>query len=100
MTLKITLQCTAGWSNCKPQKYLANYRECFVTSFLSYVAGFCLENTTQQTLVIELLFGMFVTESWKKCSQSFISNYCTKLDFTLLHVSATYCSHWQEAIIL
>jgi hypothetical protein len=23
----------------------------------------------------------------------FISNYCTKLDFTFLHVSSTYCSH-------
>jgi len=43
---------------------------------------------------------MFVTENWKKCTQSFISSYSTKLAFTLLHVSATYCSHWQGAIIL
>ena len=30
----------------------------------------------------------------------FISNCCTKLVFTLLHVSATYCSHDQAATIL
>jgi hypothetical protein len=47
------------------------------------VAGFCLENTTQQKLANEILFGMFVTESWKKCTPSFISNYCSKLVFTL-----------------
>jgi hypothetical protein len=36
------------------------------------VAGFCLENTTQQKLANELLFGMFVMERWKKCTQNFI----------------------------
>jgi hypothetical protein len=80
MTIKVTLLCNAGQLNCKPQKYLANYRECFITSVLSYVAGFCLENTTQQKLANKILFGMFVMESWKKC----------KLYFQLLHKASFY----------